>query len=301
MNKIDKKWQLKIICLLLAIVLWFVIINEQNPLSEGSYTVPITVENLDSQYITSNVPKTVYVRLSGPRNTIINVGPSDIKAYIDLSSVQEGEVEVPVHIEIPSGTELKKQSMTSTKITVDVYTVKEFKLTPHVVGKLDDKDFISDLKIVPEKVVVSGARRLIQQVNQAVVDIPVNQRNGDFAIMAPIHLYQADGTPVEGLEMTPWQSNVKVTIAHNAITKTVPLNLNVQGETAWKTVSVQPTTVVVKGEADTLKNIDTIDLPDIDIENMTEEKTWKVLIPPIDGVVMDPDEVDATLSIKKEE
>jgi YbbR domain-containing protein len=190
--------------------------------------------------------------------------------------------------------------MTSTKITVDVYTVKEFKLTPHVVGKLDDKDFISDLKIVPEKVIVSGARRLIQQVNQAVVDIPVNQRNGDFAIMAPIHLYQADGTPVEGLEMTPWQSNVKVTIAHNAITKTVPLNLNVQGETAWKTVSVQPTAVVVKGEADTLKNIDTIDLPDIDIENMTEEKTWKVLIPPIDGVVMDPDEVDATLSIKKE-
>ena len=63
----------------------------------------------------------------------------------------------------------------------------------------------------------------------------------------------------------------------------------------------QPTAVVVKGEADTLKNIDTIDLPDIDIENMTEEKTWKVLIPPIDGVVMDPDEVDATLSIKKEE
>lgn len=210
-------------------------------------------------------------------------------------------MEVPVHVEIPGGTELKKQSMTSTKITVDVYTVKEFKLTPHVVGKLDDKDFISDLKIVPEKVVVSGARRLIQQVNQAVVDIPVNQRNGDFAIMAPIHLYQADGTPVEGLEMTPWQSNVKVTIAHNAITKTVPLNLNVQGETAWKTVSVQPTAVVVKGEADTLKNIDTIDLPDIDIENMTEEKTWKVLIPPIDGVVMDPDEVDATLSIKKEE
>ncbi len=301
MNKLDKKWQLKIVCLLLAIVLWFVIINEQNPLSEGSYTVPITVENLDSQYITSNVPKTVYVRLSGPRNTIINVGPSDIKAYIDLSNVQEGEVEVPVHVEIPGGTELKKQSMTSTKITVDVYTVKEFKLTPHVVGKLDDKDFISDLKIVPEKVVVSGARRLIQQVNQAVVDIPVNQRNSDFAIMAPIHLYQADGTPVEGLEMTPWQSNVKVTIAHNAITKTVPLNLNVQGETAWKTVSVQPTAVVVKGEADTLKNIDTIDLPDIDIENMTEEKTWKVLIPPIDGVVMDPDEVDATLSIKKEE
>ena len=39
MIKLNQKWQLRIICLILAIVLWFVIINEQNPTSEGSYTV----------------------------------------------------------------------------------------------------------------------------------------------------------------------------------------------------------------------------------------------------------------------
>ena len=301
MNKIDKNWQLKIICFLLAIVLWFVIINEQNPLSEGSYTVPITVENLNSQYITSNVPKTVYVRLSGPRNTIINVGPSDIKAYIDLSDVQEGTVDVPIHVEIPSGTELKKQSMTSTKITVDVYTVKEFKLTPHIVGNLDEKDFISELKIVPEKVVVSGARRLIQQVNQAVIEVPVNQRNGDFALMAPIHLYDAEGSPVEGLEMTPWQSNVKVTIGHDAMSKSVPLNVNITGQTATKTLTIQPTSIQIRGSAYTLRNISSIDLPDINVENMKEEKSWKVIIPPVDGINMYPDEVEADLHIRNGE
>ena len=301
MNKIDKNWQLKIICFFLAIVLWFVIINEQNPLSEGSYTVPITVENLNSQYITSNVPKTVYVRLSGPRNTIINVGPSDIKAYIDLSDVQEGTVDVPIHVEIPSGTELKKQSMTSTKITVDVYTVKEFKLTPHIVGNLDEKDFISELKIVPEKVVVSGARRLIQQVNQAVIEVPVNQRNGDFALMAPIHLYDAEGSPVEGLEMTPWQSNVKVTIGHDAMSKSVPLNVNITGQTATKTLTIQPTSIQIRGSADTLRNISSIDLPDINVENMKEEKSWKVIIPPVDGINMYPDEVEADLHIRNGE
>lgn len=301
MNKIDKNWQLKIICFLLAIALWFVIINEQNPLSEGSYTVPITVENLNSQYITSNVPKTVYVRLSGPRNTIINVGPSDIKAYIDLSDVQEGTVDVPIHVEIPSGTELKKQSMTSTKITVDVYTVKEFKLTPHIVGNLDEKDFISELKIVPEKVVVSGARRLIQQVNQAVIEVPVNWRNGDFALMAPIHLYDAEGSPVEGLEMTPWQSNVKVTIGHDAMSKSVPLNVNITGQTATKTLTIQPTSIQIRGSADTLRNISSIDLPDINVENMKEEKSWKVIIPPVDGINMYPDEVEADLHIRNGE
>ena len=301
MNKIDKNWQLKIICFLLAIVLWFVIINEQNPLSEGSYTVPITVENLNSQYITSNVPKTVYVRLSGPRNTIINVGPSDIKAYIDLSDVQEGTVDVPIHVEIPSGTELKKQSMTSTKITDDVYTVKEFKLTPHIVGNLDEKDFISELKIVPEKVVVSGARRLIQEVSQAVIEVPVNQRNSDFALMAPIHLYDSEGSPVEGLEMTPWQSNVKVTIGHDAMSKSVPLNVNITGQTANKTVTIQPTSIQIRGSADTLRSISSIDLPDINVENMKEEKSWKVIIPPVDGINMYPDEIEAVLHIRNDE
>ena len=301
MNKIDKNWQLKIICFLLAIVLWFVIINEQNPLSEGSYTVPITVENLNSQYITSNVPKTGYVRLSGPRNTIINVGPSDIKAYIDLSDVQEGTVDVPIHVEIPSGTELKKQSMTSTKITVDVYTVKEFKLTPHIVGNLDEKDFISELKIVPEKVVVSGARRLIQEVSQAVIEVPVNQRNSDFALMAPIHLYDSEGSPVEGLEMTPWQSNVKVTIGHDAMSKSVPLNVNITGQTANKTVTIQPTSIQIRGSADTLRSISSIDLPDINVENMKEEKSWKVIIPPVDGINMYPDEIEAVLHIRNDE
>lgn len=301
MNKIDKNWQLKIICFLLAIVLWFVIINEQNPLSEGSYTVPITVENLNSQYITSNVPKTVYVRLSGLRNTIINVGPSDIKAYIDLSDVQEGTVDVPIHVEIPSGTELKKQSMTSTKITVDVYTVKEFKLTPHIVGNLDEKDFISELKIVPEKVVVSGARRLIQEVSQAVIEVPVNQRNSDFALMAPIHLYDSEGSPVEGLEMTPWQSNVKVTIGHDAMSKSVPLNVNITGQTANKTVTIQPTSIQIRGSADTLRSISSIDLPDINVENMKEEKSWKVIIPPVDGINMYPDEIEAVLHIRNDE
>ena len=301
MNKIDKNWQLKIICFLLAIVLWFVIINEQNPLSEGSYTVPITVENLNSQYITSNVPKTVYVRLSGPRNTIINVGPSDIKAYIDLSDVQEGTVDVPIHVEIPSGTELKKQSMTSTKITVDVYTVKEFKLTPHIVGNLDEKDFISELKIVPEKVVVSGARRLIQEVSQAVIEVPVNQRNSDFALMAPIHLYSEDGSPVEGLEMTPWQSNVKVSIGHDAMSKSVPLNVNITGQTANKTVTIQPTSIQIRGSADTLRSISSIDLPDINVENMKEEKSWKVIIPPVDGINMYPDEIEAVLQIRNDQ
>ena len=278
MNKLDKKWQLKIICLLMAIVLWFFIINEQNPMSEGSYTVPIVVENLDSQYITSNVPKTVYVRLSGPRNTIINVGPSDIKAYIDLSDAQEGEMSAPVRIEIPAGTELKKQSMTSADIMVDVYTVRELALTPHLVGQTKNDIFVSSLKVVPEKVVISGARRLVKQVEQAVVEIPIEDRIDDFSIMAPIRLVAADGSRVEGLEMTPWQSNIRISIGHNAVTKDIPVYVTTEGDVSpsvsLKEIKINPDTVAVKGDANILKNLSRIDLPPIDISGLKQDKNW---------------------------
>lgn len=301
-NKLDKKWQLKIICLLMAIVLWFVIINEQNPQSEGSYTVPIVVENLDSQYITSNVPKTVYVRLSGPRNTIINVGPSDIKAYIDLSDAQEGEMSVPVHVEIPQGTELKKQSMTSADITVDVYTVRELVLTPHFTGHMRDDVFVNSLKIVPEKVVISGARRLVKQVEQAVVDIPMEDKIDDFSIMAPIKLVASDGSRVEGLEMTPWQSNVRISIGHNAVTKNIPVYVTTEGSVApsvsLKEIKLNPDTVTVKGDAAILKNLSRIDLPPIDISGLKQDKTWKIIVSPVNGVVFDPDTIEVAVDVE---
>ena len=302
MNKLDKKWQIKIICLLMAIVLWFFIINEQNPMSEGSYTVPIVVENLDSQYITSNVPKTVYVRLSGPRNTIINVGPSDIKAYIDLSDAQEGEMSAPVRIEIPAGTELKKQSMTSADIMVDVYTVRELALTPHLVGQTKNDIFVSSLKVVPEKVVISGARRLVKQVEQAVVEIPIEDRIDDFSIMAPIRLVAADGSRVEGLEMTPWQSNIRISIGHNAVTKDIPVYVTTEGDVSpsvsLKEIKINPDTVAVKGDANILKNLSRIDLPPIDISGLKQDKKWKIIVSPVNGVIFEPDTIEVAVDVE---
>lgn len=305
MIKIGKKWQLKLICLLVAIILWFVIINEQNPISEGSYTVPVVVENLDSQYITSNVPKTVYVRLSGPRNTIINVGPSDIKAYIDLADAQEGEVDVPIHLEIPSGTELKKQNETSAHITVDVYTVKEFKLSPHITGRLDNNVSISNVKLVPEKVVVSGARRLIKTVDKAIVDIPVGNRDDSFAIMAPVYLVTADGDRVEGLDMTPRQSSVRITVGQNAVSKVVPVNVTTYGHAAdgmkLSSITVTPDTVTVQGDSSAVNGVDRVDLIPISIDGLDQDKEVKVFVPSITGAVFEPGSVDVKITIVKDE
>lgn len=303
MHKLGANWQAKIICLLVAIILWFIVINEQNPTSEGSYTIPVVVENLDSQYIASNVPQTVYVRLSAPRNTIVNIGAGDIKAYVDLSDVSEGEMNVPIHLELPSGTELKKQSVTTANVRIDIYAVQEFKVTPKLSGNLDDDITVESTKIVPEKVIVSGARRLIKQVSRAVIEIPVAGKKNDFTYMAPVKLQQSDGTPVEGLEITPWQSNVKVSLVHNAVVKKVPVNLITYGNVApgyrLKQVVLTPDEAEVRGSADTISNLNRLNLMPISIDGLEATKEWRVAIPPVEGVTMNPDSVQIKVEIEK--
>lgn len=300
-TSLGKNWQLKIVCLLLAVILWFIVIAQQNPTSEGSYTVPVVVENLDSRYIATNAPKTVYVRLSGPRNTIINIGPSDIKAYLDLSAVEEGETTVPVRLELPAGTELKKQSLSSASLYIDVYTVQEFKITPRLTGRLEENISIESLKLVPEKVIVSGARRLINKVDQVVIDIPVDDKKKDFSLMAPIHLLQKDGSPVEGLEVTPSQSNVKAVLSHNAVTKKVPVNLTTYGAVSprvrLKNISVLPDILEVRGEAAKVNAIDRIDLIPISVDGLDADKEWRVAVPSQEGILMTPDHVKISIEV----
>ena len=305
MIKVDSKWHLRIICLLLAVILWFVIINEQNPTSEGSYTVPVTVENLNSQYIASNVPTQVYVRLQGPRNTIINIGASDLKAYVDLSNAQEGEMEVALHLQVPKGTELKKQSITTTKVYIDRYAVKEIKLTPHLVGKMAPNLSISSMKMVPDKVVVSGAQRLINTVNRAVVDIPVKDQHENFSVMSNIRLLREDGSPVEGLEMTPWQSNITVNMMENAVSKKIPVYVSTIGSVsdglAVKKVTAIPTMIEVRGTQDVINSITSINLSPINVTGINRSTEWEMAVPTVQGAVFDPDTIRVSIEVGNKE
>ena len=61
MIHLKRNWPAKILSLLAAIVMWFFIMRDQNPVMEVSYTVPVQVQNLAANYIIEDAPQ--YVRL----------------------------------------------------------------------------------------------------------------------------------------------------------------------------------------------------------------------------------------------
>ena len=49
-------WLPKLLCLIAACAFWVYVMNEQNPVMENTYTIPVEVRNLDRSLVATNVP-----------------------------------------------------------------------------------------------------------------------------------------------------------------------------------------------------------------------------------------------------
>ncbi len=58
----------KFIAVFAAIVLWIVVMEDQNPVIEGSYTVPLSFVNVPEGYKALHGNQQIKIRLRGPRS-----------------------------------------------------------------------------------------------------------------------------------------------------------------------------------------------------------------------------------------
>ena len=86
---------LKIISIVVAVVMWLYVMNEQNP--QVPYTVrdvPIKMSNLDESKLAlkdTDSQYTVNVKVKGRRSLVVDLKPEDIKAEVNLRGRMEGD------------------------------------------------------------------------------------------------------------------------------------------------------------------------------------------------------------------
>ena len=90
-NAVQHNLPAKILALLVAVVLWLYVMNDQNPAIEGNYTVPVTIENAPDGYQINAAADTVTIRVRGARSLFVAADRSDFHASVRLSDFVEGE------------------------------------------------------------------------------------------------------------------------------------------------------------------------------------------------------------------
>ncbi len=189
LERLTENWVLKLISLAFAVVLWFFVIGERN--LELSYIVPLEYQGLSRDLIIANeVPSSVSVRIAGPRALLMHHTAGDISIAVDLKGLPAGMTSfkrLEESLNIPSG--LKVTRISPSFVDVKLERIREKKVPVRVVltGAPVAGYVVTQTRVEPEEVVVSGAGSELKSVNEVFTEsIDITGVRESFSQTAPI-------------------------------------------------------------------------------------------------------------------
>ncbi|MGK2944660.1 MAG: CdaR family protein [Desulfuromonadales bacterium] len=169
-EKILENWVLKFISLAFAVVLWFFVMGESR--MEVTHVAPLEYKNLaEGLMIANEVPTSVAIMISGPRTLQVNLSPKDISLSVDLKDLTAGVTSfkrLEESLNIPTG--LKITRISPSYVDVKLERVRDREVPVRVVVKGDPASgfIVKSIKVIPEKVIVSGAESELKGVSEVV-------------------------------------------------------------------------------------------------------------------------------------
>lgn len=299
-------WLPKLICLIAACGLWIYVMNDQNPLMESSFTIPVQVKNLDRSMVALNVPKKIDVRIRMNRNDLMKLRGDDLEAYVDLSSASVGDFpNTPIRVTVPGDGVIVSETPSVFDLKIDAYTVRSVPVTVQYFGEAAKGYSASTGKLLPESVTIAGGNTAVSSVNRAVVSIGIDGKKDSFEEFGSVNLLDASGNTVKDVETVP--SQVKVSVVMNQAQKTavIPVKVSVTGDPAdgysVKKVTVSPSSITVNGPSAAVDAVHDITAGTVDVSGGDRAVSRVLSVPAPAGVDASPQSVSVVIDIEKTE
>ena len=323
-NNFTKDIGWKLLSLAIAVALWFMVINTENPLETRSYTASVQIQNEESLfergYVVVNEDEInstrVMVRLRGQRLALDTLSQSNTKvqAIVDLSNViysYNGEpVSVPVNIVIPSvvnnSFEILSKSVQSVTVDIQPYINKDFTVKPVVNYSDESSGQLINAVTSPSTITAYGAKSVINSIAEVRASVTPEVLENDMVMTAVPTAYDAEGNVVNNVTFSSSELSVKISMDDM---KSVRIAVDTTGRPAEDyqvtVLYLSPETIDVAGSEEALSGISVIRLPDIDIAGMDSNiiKTFDIgdYLPDGVRIVGGTDTVTATVTLERNE
>lgn len=294
-RKLTKNLGLKIISFLLAVTLWLLVVNIDDPVVRWTYLdVPVTIKNADvitNQGMiyevldgTDVVPRvTVYA----PRSVGENISKSDIVATADMNTLNSLNT-LQVEFSVPKvGNQISdiRGSTDSVRVSIENKKNVQMVLKTNVTGDAPEGYVVGNVTTDQNLVRVSGPESVVSRVASAGINIDMStlsEFTSDITTSVPVRLYDEEGNEVEGSTLAKNPESVMITIEILS-TKEVPLRFEVEGEPAEGyglngVVTCDVQTVRIAGRRAALNAVNEIVIPAeaIDVSEISEDMTTEV-------------------------
>ncbi len=291
----------KVLALILAVVLWLYVTNEQNPPVEASVSVPLEVRGVSDTLVAVDMPDAVRVKVRGPRSITAVLTPQDLKAYVDIKGANEGRHVVRVHALVPTSLEFIEVQPDKLTVRVDSKASRTLPVEIRVTGTATAGTVVAKATLNPQQVTVEGPRATVDSVDRVILPLDLTGRSADFtAQLAPL-LVNRDGRAVEGVTVTPNRIGVAANLAKGVDKKTVDIKTIIYGDMApgnvLKSVVTTPVRVELSGDAKELEKVDFVYTEPISVAGINRDTEKEVKLQIKEGLVASQAAVMVKISV----
>jgi len=186
---------MRIVCVILAIIIWVFVVNVTSDEYEKSYIVSIKVEGTSalnekgmSLFDLSQTQVTVTVK--GNRADLISMGDDQFRAYVDVSNLADaGKHTVDIDVRIPDGVSLVSTKPEKIDVYSDETQTKEFRVDVILENYSITKDYEIESKVAEiGSTSVTGPASVLKGIDHinAVANLGSMVVKSDFSSMAKL-------------------------------------------------------------------------------------------------------------------
>lgn len=313
-KKLTNNLLLKILSVLIAFSLWFVVINIDDPVDEKTFSnIKVNLINTDvlaaqdKVYEVLDGSDVLKVKVEANRSLLENLSASDIVAEADFKKVTEDNtVEINLY-STRSNDEIRSISsgVTAVKLNVEDKKSKRLMLRTEIAGEPESGYIVGSPVMDQNRVEISGPESVISEIASAALKVDVSDWDRAIFTYADVVLYDADKKVIESDTVTMNTNHVKVTVPILR-TKVVPIvvettGVPAEGYAATGVVEQSVNSVMIAAEDSVIAGINRIVIPkaDLDITDDTEtlEKTYSIKRFLPENVVLADEETKITVKV----
>ncbi len=271
-----KNWPWKLLSFILAFVLWFMIINYQDPeIKKKINNIEVKVINEDA--ITSKNKAVNYLEgteikldVKGKRSIVGKLNKDDIVVTADLSKVSiTGAVDLDINL--PLGVDLVNAKPSVMMISME--TIKSYLrvCTPFYKGELDEGFIKLSPVLSPNQIEITGTQSRLALISSVVVPINIDGANSDINLFVKPQILDSFGNEIEGLEIS--DDKIKVQLPIQKV-KDVPILVKPQGKMkdGLRLNYIKPSQISIKvrGKKESIDKFKYVEISNINLSNLDE-------------------------------
>jgi YbbR domain-containing protein len=176
MAALARNWQLKLLAVMLAVVVWFFVVSANR--TQFGFGAPVEYVGLEPGMVLVGTPReAVDIQVEAARWAAARLTPADVRVRVDLSRAREGDNTLQLSagdVQAPAGVSVVRVSPNWVRVAVATATTRALRVVARLRGSPPPDVQLGRVTVEPATVQVKGPRTTIEEratVDTAPVDI----------------------------------------------------------------------------------------------------------------------------------